>query len=105
LNRPDPLQFTRTVRPHAFPPRLLAYAAALISSRRAQLKDALTQLGNPAGEPERHRMIRLRLTPWCEVHVDAVALERLDEGTTDLLGQALTHALREERLRNKGGRT
>jgi hypothetical protein len=79
--------------------------AAAISSRRAHLKDALTQLGNPAGEPERHRMIRLRLTPWCEVLVDAVALERLDEGTTDLLGQALTHALREERLHNKGGRT
>ena len=79
--------------------------AATISSRRAQLKDALTQLGNPSGEPERLRTIRLRLTPWCEVQVDATALERLDETTTDLLGQALTHALREERLRNKGGRT
>jgi hypothetical protein len=78
------------------------HRAAAISSRRAHLKDALIQLGNPAGKPERHRMIRLRLTPWCEVHVDATALAGIDEGTADLLGQALTHALREERLRNKG---
>jgi hypothetical protein len=78
--------------------------AAAISVRRVELRDALITLGNPTGEPERHRMIRLRLTPWCDVQIDAAMLDRLDEETTRLLGQALTHALQEERLKNKGNK-
>lgn len=79
--------------------------AAAISVRRVELRDALTALGNPSGEPERQRLIRLRLTDWCEVQMDAAMVDRLDEDTTRLLGQALTHALQEERLKNKGNKS
>jgi hypothetical protein len=88
----------------AAPAQTSLQRATAISVRRMELRDALTSLGNPTGEPERQRLIRLRLTSWCEVQIDAAMLDRLDEETTRLLGQALTNALQEERLKNKGNK-
>ena len=70
-----------------------------ISRRRMDLQRNLTALGNASGAPHRHRTIRLSLTPWCQVYVDARELSRLSADTPEILGNALTQALHEERIR------
>jgi len=70
-----------------------------ISRRRLDLQRNLTALGNASGTPHRHRTIRLSLTPWCHVYVDARELSRMPADTPEILGNALTQALHEERIR------
>jgi DNA-binding transcriptional MerR regulator len=70
-----------------------------ITRRRLELQKNLTALGNASGAPHRHRTIRLSLTPWCQVYVDARELSRLSADTPEILGNALTQALHEERIR------
>lgn len=70
-----------------------------ISARRLDLRKSLTDLGNESGKPERRRTLRISLTPWCHVYVDARDLKNLPADTPDILGNALTQALHEERLR------
>jgi DNA-binding transcriptional MerR regulator len=70
-----------------------------ITRRRMDLQKNLTALGNASGAPHRHRTIRLSLTPWCQVYVDARELSRLSADTPEILGNALTQALHEERIR------
>lgn len=77
--------------------------AADISRRRVSLEENLKALGNPAGRPERSRIVRIELTPWCHVHVDARELSEMSEDTPETLGAALTQALQEERIQ-KGKR-
>ena len=72
--------------------------AADISRRRVSLEENLIALGNPEGRPDRARVLRLALTPWCHVHVDARVLAEMSEETPEILGAALTQALQEERL-------
>lgn len=72
--------------------------AADISRRRVSLEENLIALGNADGRPERARVLRIALTPWCHVHVDARALAGMSEETPGILGAALTQALQEERL-------
>jgi DNA-binding transcriptional MerR regulator len=72
--------------------------AAEISQRRMDLKTNLSGLGNASGEPVRRRTVHIALTPWCQVYVDAAELARLPTNTPELLGNALTQALHEERI-------
>jgi DNA-binding transcriptional MerR regulator len=72
--------------------------AAEISTRRIDLGDKLRALGNPAGTPTRSELVRLQLTPWCTVDIDLARLRRLGPDTPELLGQALTQILLDERL-------
>lgn len=72
--------------------------AAEISTRRIDLGDKLRALGNPAGTPARSELVRLQLTPWCTVDIDLARLWRLGPDTPELLGQALTQILLDERL-------
>jgi DNA-binding transcriptional MerR regulator len=72
--------------------------AADISRRRVSLEENLKALGNEAGRPERNRIVRIELTPWCHVHVDARRLGEMSEDIPAILGAALTQALQEERI-------
>ena len=72
--------------------------AADISRRRVSLEDNLKALGNPEGRPERSRIVRIELTPWCHVNVDARQLSEMSDATPAILGAALTQALQEERI-------
>ena len=72
--------------------------AAEISQRRMDLKSALSGLGNTSGQPVRRRTLHIALTPWCQVYVDADELARLPANTPELLGNALTQSLHEERI-------
>jgi hypothetical protein len=72
--------------------------AADISRRRVSLEDNLKALGNPEGRPERSRIVRIELTPWCHVNVDARQLSEMSDDTPAILGAALTQALQEERI-------
>ena len=72
--------------------------AADISRRRVSLEENLKALGNPEGRPDRRRIVRIELTPWCHVDVDLTQLAGMDESTPTTLGAALTQALQEERL-------
>jgi DNA-binding transcriptional MerR regulator len=72
--------------------------AADISRRRVSLEENLKALGNEAGRPERNRIVRIELTPWCHVHVDARWLGEMSEDIPAILGAALTQALQEERI-------
>jgi len=78
--------------------------ATEIAQRRGELRENLIALGNASGAPERQRMVRISLTPWCHVDVEAGHLGRLSEIDPEILGNALAHALREERLR-KGNKS
>jgi hypothetical protein len=72
--------------------------AAGITRRRVSLEENLKALGNAEGRPDRSRLVRIELTPWCHVHVDAAKLGEMSEDTPDILGAALTQALQEERI-------
>lgn len=72
--------------------------AAGISRRRVSLEENLKALGNADGRPDRNRIVRIELTPWCHVHVDAARLGEMSEDTPEILGAALTQALQEERI-------
>ena len=72
--------------------------AADISRRRVSLEENLKALGNPEGRPDRSRFVRIDLTPWCHVDVDARHLDEMSEDTPAILGAALTQALQEERI-------
>jgi len=72
--------------------------AAGISRRRVSLEENLKALGNTEGRPDRSRIVRIDLTPWCHVDVDARQLGEMSEDTPAILGAALTQALQEERI-------
>jgi DNA-binding transcriptional MerR regulator len=80
------------------PPSTPLAVAAGISRRRVSLEENLKALGNTAGRPDRSRVVRIALTPWCHVDVDLAALGEMSEDTPDILGAALTQALQEERI-------
>jgi DNA-binding transcriptional MerR regulator len=80
-------------------PEALLARAADISRRRVSLEENLKALGNPEGRPDRSDIVRLDLTPWCQVHVHARQLAEMTEDTPAILGEALTQALQEERIR------
>ena len=72
--------------------------AASISRRRVSLEENLKTLGNPEGRPDRKRIVRIELTPWCHVDIDVTQLAEMDDTTPATLGAALTQALQEERI-------
>jgi len=72
--------------------------AAGITRRRVSLEENLKALGNTTGRADRSRIVRIDLTPWCHVHVDAATLGEMSEDTPETLGAALTQALQEERI-------
>jgi DNA-binding transcriptional MerR regulator len=80
------------------PPSSPLAVAAGISRRRVSLEENLKALGNTAGRPDRSRVVRIALTPWCHVDVDLAALGEMSEDTPEVLGAALTQALQEERI-------
>jgi len=73
--------------------------AANLSRRRVSLEENLKALGNSEGRLERSRIVRIELTPWCHVDVNARHLDEMTEDTPAILGAALTQALQEERVR------
>jgi DNA-binding transcriptional MerR regulator len=85
--------------PSAPPSSASLLQAQDITRRRMDLQKNLTALGNASGTPHRHRTIRLSLTPWCQVYLDARELSRLSADTPEILGNASTQALHEERIR------
>ena len=72
--------------------------AATLAARRMDLADTLRSLGNESGAVEREEMLRIRLTPWATVDIDARQLRRLGPDAAEALGKALAEALREERM-------
>ena len=72
--------------------------AAGISRRRVSLEENLKALGNTAGRADRSHIVRIELTPWCHVSVDAAKLGEMSEDIPEILGAALTQALQEERI-------
>ena len=72
--------------------------AAELSHRRSHLRDDLKSLGNPSGRPHRRKVLRLSLTPWCQVQIDVQSLKNMDANTPQVLGDALARVLEEERL-------
>jgi DNA-binding transcriptional MerR regulator len=72
--------------------------AAGISRRRVSLEENLKALGNTAGRADRSHIVRIELTPWCHVSVDAAKLGEMSEDIPEVLGAALTQALQEERI-------
>lgn len=72
--------------------------AATLAARRMDLAETLRSLGNEAGAVEREEMLRIRLTPWATVDIDARQLRRLGPDAAEALGKALAEALREERM-------
>ena len=79
--------------------------ATNMAHRRGEFREGLKALGNESGEPDRRLMLRIRLTPWCHVDIAAGRLGRLTEEDLEVLGNAFTHALREERIRRESRET
>ncbi len=79
-------------------PSILARSAELTKGRISR-REALDALGNPSASPKRDTLVRLALAPWCHVYFDPDALGRLPSETPELLGQALTQCLIDERIR------
>ena len=83
-------------RPCGSRPRSRAPPASRVAacrSRRTSRRSA-----TPTGRADRSRIVRIELTPWCHVHVDAATLGEMSEDTPEILGAALTQALQEERI-------
>jgi DNA-binding transcriptional MerR regulator len=87
---------------HAMTPSL--ERAAEFSQRRVSLEENLKALGNADGRPDRRRIVRISLTPWCEVQLDAGELEGMSDDTPEILGLALTQALQDERTKKGDSR-
>jgi DNA-binding transcriptional MerR regulator len=83
---------------HADPAYFALGRAADLTQRRAQMQADLKSLGNASGSPALQRMLRLELTPWCQVLIDATHLNNMEPTTPRALGDALASALEEERL-------
>jgi DNA-binding transcriptional MerR regulator len=73
--------------------------AADISQRRVSLEENLKALGNVEGRPDRSRVVRITLAPWCHVEIDARQLETMRDEVPAILGTALTQALQDERIK------
>jgi DNA-binding transcriptional MerR regulator len=95
---PPPAASRRTAVQQAMKLETPLSVAADISRRRVSLEENLKALGNTAGRADRSRIVRIELTPWCHVSVDAAKLGEMSEDTPDILGAALTQALQEERI-------
>jgi hypothetical protein len=95
---PPPAAHRRPAVQHAMKLETPLSLAADISRRRVSLEENLKALGNPEGRPERSRIVRIELTPWCHVDVDARQLSEMSDETPAILGAALTQALQEERI-------
>jgi len=79
-------------------PSFLARSVELTKGRISK-REALEALGNPSESPERDSLVRLALAPWCHVYFDPEVLRQLSPETPELLGQALTQCLIDERIR------
>jgi hypothetical protein len=78
--------------------------AADISRRRVSLEENLKSLGNPRGMTLCSPTVRIELTPWCHVQMDASELNEMSEDTASILGAALTQALLDVRTQDKRGK-
>ncbi len=94
----DPSPLFERVDESMPPPSFLARSAAMTKGRIFQ-REALEALGSSSASPERDNLVRLILTPWCHVYFDPDALRQLPPETPELLGQALTQCLIDERIR------
>ena len=66
------------------------------SKRKSAARDVLRALGHPTGEPERTLLVKLTMTPWCELLIDPDGLKDLPPESLEPLGEAIAHVLREE---------
>ena len=101
-SRATPSQPSLSLRPRAMEersPEPALEVAAELTRRKAALTDNLKALGNEDGRPQRRRTVRIELTPWCQVHINAKELHEISDEAAETLGTALTQALQEERTR------
>lgn len=68
-----------------------------LASTKGRLSRILADLA-PDHTPAWRETLTLDLTPWCRVTLDADAIAHLPHASDALLGEALTEALREQRL-------
>jgi DNA-binding transcriptional MerR regulator len=80
-------------------PSLPLERAARLLRSKSVLEEDLRQLGNSTGRVGIERLLRISLTPWCHVQIEADKLRDLSDDTVETLGRALQHALQAERNR------
>jgi DNA-binding transcriptional MerR regulator len=78
-------------------PKVLARSAKMTQAR-INRREAIQTLSGSPDSADRTSLVRLNLTPWCQVYVDTEALHQQSPNTPELLGQALTQLLIDERL-------
>ena len=71
------------------------------AKRKSTARDHLRSLGNPTGEATRHGLVKLTLTPWCELLIDPEGLQGLSPEVLDDMGETIAQVLREELLIQK----
>lgn len=64
--------------------------------RTINSRDALKALGNSSGEPQRSTVLKLTLTPWCELLIDRERLSQVAPDDLESLVDTLTHVLHSE---------
>ena len=69
--------------------------SAAWAQHKTTARELLRSLGQPAGEPQRTELVRLTLTPWCELLIDPAGLKAVSPDTLEALGEAIAHLLRE----------
>lgn len=99
LRRGESADFALNMSPprQSSPPAL--EMAAGLTRRKSALTDNLKALGNKEGRLLRRHTVRIELTPWCQVHINAKELHDISDESTEILGTALTQALQAERSR------
>lgn len=76
-------------------PTFLMHSADWLK-RKTSASETLRLLGNPTGKPERYRLVKLKVTDWCEVLVDIDQLSRLPIESLDELSNTIAQLIREE---------
>jgi DNA-binding transcriptional MerR regulator len=77
-------------------PKVLARSVKMTQDRISR-REAIQTLSGTPDAIERSTLVRLNLTHWCQVYVDPEILRQHPPNTPELLGQALTQLLIDER--------
>lgn len=95
---PAPTDLFAVGPPARSSPSFLARSAELTKGRISK-REALEALGNASESPDRDNLVRLALAPWCHVYFDPEVLRQQSPEVLELLGQAFTQCLIDERIR------
>lgn len=69
--------------------------------RKTVSQATLVALGNPHGKPSRAHLVKLGLTPWCELLVDIEELKSQSIDSLDHFGETVTQVLKDELLNHQ----